>query len=342
MANIQKIKKPTKIILDADSLLFAAANSAQQVQYRYSTPDGETIATFDSAKAGKIWLEDSEMFGADMDFGYEGDFSELIRDVYYNVGDVKTAYKTFDNLLKEWLNEIPHKQWRGKVAAKQGAPNFRKDICTLREYKGQRKNTAKPYYTEDVRKHALKYPEITKATGGRESDDYVCAIAQKYGQDCIAIMNEKDIFGVSGTWFYAPDLMEEPYYSDPNIIGELWWDSRGKLAGCGLLFWIAQACYRDQADNYIGCEKFGEKGTMDLLGKFSGKGWDSLKDVVYEALQPFRKRYGEEYKYNHCMTGEPMIVSFRDIFIENIRLAYMVKSKDDGPEEIVRIAKEFK
>lgn len=342
MASINKIRQPTKIILDADSLLFAAANSAQQVRYTYRDADNNEVASFDSAKSGKNWLESIDFMGCDMDFGYEGDPSELIRDVSYDVGELKTATRTFDDLLESWLDSVPHKQWRGKVAAKQGAKNFRKDICTIREYKGNRKTTPKPYYTEDVRKHALTYKEISKATGGRESDDFVCGIAQKYGDDCIAIMDEKDVFGVTGTWFYAPSLMEEPYYSDPNIVGELWWDARGKLAGCGLLYWITQACVGDQADNYIGCEKFGEKGAMELLGEFSGKGWGSLQDVVQTALQPFRKRYGEKYSYNHCMTGEKLTVSFREIFIENMRLAYMIKDMNDGPDEVIKIAKEFK
>jgi len=335
-------KKPTKIILDCDGLLFTAASAGQQVYYTYSTPKGVPVAQFDSAKAGKNWLESVEFFGCDAEQGYEGDHSLLVRTVEYEIGSLKTATDTFDRLLKEILKEIPHKQWRGKVASKQGARNHRMDKCSIVEYKGNRKNAGKPHYLEDVRRHALTYKQITKTIGIYESDDNVLSLAEKHGSDCMAIMWEKDVMVAKGTWLYAPNLMKEPYYSQPDVIGELWIDHRGKIAGCGFLFCISQSVTGDTADHYKGLEGMGEKGAYELLKQFSGKGWGVLEDAIHTVLEAFRKRYGESYKYKHCMTGEDMDVTFRDVFIENLTLAYMIKDKDDAPHESIRIARKYK
>jgi len=343
MVSINKIKKPTKIVADLDSLLFAAASSAQDVVYRYHTQDESFAVEFPSATEGKHWLECIEAFGGyDTLHGYSGDLDDLIRTVRYDVGDVKTATKTFDKLLEEALEEIPHKQWKGKVASKSGARCHRNDICTLYPYKGNRDSSKKPYYLDDVRRHALKYKQVSKSTGGRESDDFVCAIAQKYGSDCVLWMQEKDGFGVTGTWFYAPNLMDEMYYSDENIIGEIWIDEKGRMKGAGLMFWIAQAIAGDSADNYKGCKGVGPKGAVNLLEPFSGKGWNHLKPCIHSVLEVFRDAYGDKYEYNHCYTGEKMVASFKDVFLENMLLAYMVKFEGDKPDNIIKLVEEFK
>lgn len=342
MAYINKINKPTKIIMDLDSVLFAAASAAQQVKYTYKDKQDNIVAVFDSAKSGKNWVEGITDFGIDIEHGYTGPVEELSRDVSYEVGDVRNAYKMFDRLLEGYLKQVGNLRWKGKVAAKTGAKNHRLSKCSIQEYKGNRKGATKPYYTEDVRRHALTYKEVSKSIGGLESDDYIVSMAQERGQDCLAWMPEKDVFVTSGAWFFAPNLMDEPLFSPPDIIGKLWIDGRGKLVGCGFLFCIAQALMGDQADYYAGCKGCGEKMTFEILGEHSGKSWDKLPEVIHAALQPFRKVYGESYKYNHCMTGKPMDVTFREVFIENLTLAYMVKSVDDRPWDSIKIARGFK
>ena len=314
-------KKPIHAYLDLDMVLFAAASKAEQVFYDYCDSKGNLIESFKDADQGKKWLANMEMFGFD---------SECVtRETRYEIGDLEDAKKAFDKMVERWVKLSGCKKWTGYVSKATGAKNFRYSVCFSDMYKGNRNpDTRKPYYLEDVRKHALTNPNIKKGVGGVEVDDLVLAMSQRKGERAIVIGGDKDIRTCVGTWFLIPDEMEEAEFSLADTLGYVYQEDK-KIKGCGYLFLISQAIWGDSADNYKGCKGVGVTGTVKLLEPFNNKPVSMLEDVVKVATDKFMEIYGDRYELKHCSTGEDLCVSGKDIFIENLTLAYMKKSQND-------------
>lgn len=339
MSMINTISKPKVGVIDCDFLIFSAASSPSGEQVMYVYKDGDTeIARFESAAAGKNWIDEIEMFGFDGRFGFEGDPLSLIRTTEYEPKSLLEARKNFDKNLKKWIREAGVEDWVGRCASAKGAKSFRNEIATLTEYKGNRTESRKPFHLESVRKYAMSKEQIKKAIGGFETDDLVCAIAQKGGSSHVVIACDKDARGVSGCWYHIPGDTEEPEYSDGKIVGNISSRKKGtqtKLDGHGWLFWLAQSLTGDTADNYKGCKGYGPSKAADVLSQFNGKPLSFLPEAAKVACSVFKEVYGDVVEYNHWRTGEAMRVSYKDLFLENLTLAYMVKSKSDKPQVII-------
>lgn len=306
---------PEVAVIDLDSVLFKAAQSGEKIQYHAVHPKLGIVASFDSAKGYKNWLETIEVLGFDPEFNYGGNVEDLTRESTIEIGDVKKCYKTFDSIIKEWVRRSGCKTWVGYVSKKSGAKNFRYAISVTRPYKGNRSSSVKPHYLEEVRKYAISNPYVKVARGTIEVDDVVCAVAQKVGDKACVISVDKDSRGVTGTWYFLPDEMDQPEYSDPNIIGELEYDHRRSVAvGHGTLFWLYQCVAGDGVDNIQGITGIGAKGAVELLQRFSGKPVHRLKEAVRVVSEAYREVYGDNAE---------------GIFIEMSHLVYMRKSQQD-------------
>lgn len=305
---------PEIAIIDLDSVLFKAAQSGEKIQYQAVHPELGVVATFDSAKGYKNWTDTIEVLGFDPEHNYSGDINDLVRKSTIEIGDVKKCYKTFDTIIKEWVRRSGCKTWVGYVSKKTGAKNFRYDVAVTRPYKGNRQSV-KPHYLEDVRKYAISNPYVKVARGSVEVDDVVCAVAQKAGDKACVISIDKDSRGVTGTWYFLPDEMDHPEYSDPNIIGVLELDPKRSIGiGHGTLFWLYQCVAGDSIDNIQGVKGVGSKGAVELLQRFSGKPAHRLKEAVRVVSEAYREAYGDDAE---------------DTFIEMSHLVYMRKSQKD-------------
>jgi hypothetical protein len=315
-------KSPTHAYLDLDAVLFSAASAGEQVRYTYYDENNNEVADFDSAEKGKAWLEGMIMLGIEQEYR---------RETTYEIHEVEKAYKTFDHILQKWIKKSKCDKWVGYVSKNSGTENFRHQIATVAQYKGNRSPDArKPHYLEAVRKYALTHPSIKKGVGSVEVDDQVMALAQRKGERGLVLSVDKDVRGIVGSWFLIPDEMEKAQFSRGDIVGEISWDKTAKKAkGCGYLFLLQQAGAGDDTDGYFGCKGLGHAGAVKLLEPFSGKPMSYLPQAVKSISDRYMKVYGKEYKYNHWNTGEEIIATGNDIFIEMLHLAYMKKSTTD-------------
>lgn len=314
-------KKPTHAYLDLDMPLFAAASKAEQVYYDYYDKEGNLLASFKDAEQGKQWLSGMDIFG----FNTE----DVVREKRYEIGDFEVAKGHFDKTIKRWLSKAEVRKWTGYVSKASGAKNFRYEVAFSDPYKGDRSpDERKPHYLEDLRKYALQNPNIKKGIGSVEVDDIVMALAQRKGERGIVIGGDKDCRTCVGTWFLIPDEMEKPEFSSADTVGYIYEEDK-KIKGAGYLFLLAQATWGDQADNYKGCKGMGVKSVNKLLEPFNHKPVSMLEEAVKAVSETFMKVYGEEYKMVHCTTGEDIVVSGKDILIEQLHLAYMKKSTKD-------------
>lgn len=328
--------KPSKVFLDLDMLLFEAASAGEKVQYDYLDPTGKVVATFDSAEKSKSWLEEFKSFGVDFEHNCECDPEELTRsDAYYVDKGIEHCYKAFDSKLKALLDDIKIEDWKGYVSAASGIENFRYSIATLFKYKGERGKSHKPIHLEATRKYAVKNPNITAPKIAFEVDDLVNAMALKYGENGMVYAQDKDCQGITGAWFYCPTNYDEPIYSDPSVVGKLELRGDGKVIGWGTLFWLWQCLASDPVDNIKGCNKIGAKKAYKMLLPFSEQPASKLPEALVVVAKAFKKEYGEEYKYNHCYTGEEMVVNWYDVMKENLGLVMMLANQNDSVEKSI-------
>lgn len=324
-----EFKKPKYAYVDADMILFAAASIGEQVWYIYKDSKGKEVARFDNAKAGKDWLDLINDWGVDTIFGYEGDIDDLIRETEYEIKDFEDCKKAFKKGFKKWVKQSGCTNAVAYISKGSGVENFRYKIATVKKYKGNRKDTHKPHYLEQLRKWAASQPYVKIARGSVEVDDVVCGLAQKKGKSACVAAGDKDSRGVTGCWFLIPDEMEKPVFSNPKIVGKIKKNEKGKVIGYGWLFWMHQTLTGDKADNYDGCKGIGDAKSYALLEPFSGVSSDHLDEVVSVVAEAYKKAYGKEYTYINHHTEQEVQASWKDIMIENLHLMYMRKTQND-------------
>lgn len=339
-------RKPEIAIIDMDYPIYYAAAAAEQVWYVYYDADYNEVARFKSANEGKGWLEEFDLFGGiDLYGRYDGNTEDLIREVEWEPKSFSIAKSTFNTMKEDWLEQSGCTKWKGKCAAKKGASVFRKQISTIQEYKGNRKGSRKPHHLDHLRKWALQdNQELSKVIGPYEADDLVSAMGQKLGAKAVVQELDKDVKNVQGCWFMVPDEMDQPIYSDPDIIGELYLKKSGstsKVDGFGMSHLLAQCLVGDTADHYKGCPGIGPSKAVGVIGDFNNRPIKDLRFAVQAVGETFRDNVGDEFIYNHWESGEEIIASWKDVFIENLLLAYMIKHKNDKPSEIIKYINEM-
>lgn len=329
----------TKIYVDGDLLVFPASAMGEDRVYLAKDPSGKVVGEFTSASDHKNWLSEIEIMGVDRRFGFEGDIEDLTREFEVRPKDIKVCKRHFERTLEEWLSACPEGDVTVYLAPKSGQPNPRHEIALRKPYKGNRKASHKPIHLMKLREWALDLPYTRKAYKW-ETDDLVIAGAYKNGINGYAVQPEKDLFTAYNCWMYHPDIHSEPVWSDPNVIGHLEWRDK-KLIGSGRLFLLAQGgIFGDTADNYSGLDGAGYNKAWEVLNKYNHQSVECLPDAIREVCELYKCKYGSTCQYIN-KNGEQSVASWFDFYQEGIRLAYMVKSRNDFPHEMIDPAKEM-
>lgn len=320
-------KAPQKAFIDGDMILFAAASIGEQIWYVGKSPEGKEIARFDSAHAYKGWLEDIEIFGTGISDGYNPE--EITRETEWEILDFEDCKKTFEKSVKQWAKASNCKEYTCYISKASGLKNFRYEVATIKPYKGGREDSHKPHYLEPLRKWAATLDYVKMARGTVEVDDVVCALAQRNGKRGCVVAGDKDSRTVSGCYVLIPGEMEKPAFSSPKIVGKLKRNAKNKVVGLGWLYLMFQALQGDSADNIGGCKGVGEAKAFSLLIDYHNQPIDRLEELVHTVCKEYEKAYGDSFKYTHCITGEELEVSWKEVMIENLHLLYMKKSQSD-------------
>lgn len=326
---------PSVAVLDMDSILFKAAMAGETTWYIAKDGEGKEICRFDNAQAYKNW---HEMLCDGMDFVhfYSGDPEQVAREVEYEIKDVKNCYRTFDNVIEEWLGYTGCEEWVGYIGKKTGARVFRYDLATIHPYKKGREGTRKPHYLESVRRYANRNPNIKTVRNDVEVDDRVLEIAEKMKHKACLGVSDKDGLQARGCWIMLMDQWDEPVFSSKRYVGTLWQEGK-KVYGTSYLFHLFQLLKGDkQVDGIVGIPKFGDKKSLALLEEFSGVHLKHLPEAIRVVANEYKEYYGDEHIYQHCYSGEEVIASWRDIMEENLRLLWMKRHKDDVGQVIMK------
>ena len=167
-----------------------------------------------------------------------------------------------------------------------GKGNFREEIATKKEYKGNR-NKAKPFHYENIRAYLMaSYGAIE--VEGMEADDALSIAQCASGGTTIICTRDKDLRMVPGR-HYGWECGKQGEYG-PTLVTEL-----GELSstpksqqGTGLCFFYYQLLVGDTTDNIPGCPGVGPKTALKLLC-----GLESEKEMYEVCRQQYEEKYAE-------------------------------------------------
>tara|TARA_Y100000593_G_scaffold94032_1_gene191315 strand:+ start:79586 stop:80629 length:1044 start_codon:yes stop_codon:yes gene_type:complete len=317
---------PELLILDMDSLVYQAALVAQKTEYA-AVLDGKEIGTFHSAKAFKIWQEDSEEFGDTLHGLSREDMAKVVREKKTSLGEPEDAYKAFDSIVKQWFEASGCKKWVGYIGNDDSKSNFRYKAAQRFPYKGGR-SPEKPHYLKDVREYTKTLPNVRVSRPLYESDDEVVMLSQKYKHKCCIGYIDKDIANTQGCYLFNMNTMEQPVFSSKKVVGTLE-KSGNKVEGTGVLHLLHQALIGDTVDNIKCVPKVGPVKSYELLGEFSGADKKYTKDALQVVAGVYKETFGESHTYKHVHTGKEVTVSWQDVLRENLTLLHMIRWEGD-------------
>ncbi len=167
--------------------------------------------------------------------------------------------ETFENLVYIHLKADSYE------AFLTGKGNFRYDIAKTVPYKGNRKDTAKPPYYQELRDHMVKRLGAV-VVDGQEADDEVAIRMSKEPDTYTLVGVDKDLLQIPG-WHFNPSKDLEQYVDEFN----------------GYKAFVTQMLTGDRTDNIPGLEGIGPK-----------KAEKALKDA--KAQQELLETAGEKYQ----------------------------------------------
>lgn len=120
-----------------------------------------------------------------------------------------------------------------------GKGNFRYDIATTAEYKGNRKDVEKPVHLAAIRQHMIDNWEAV-VSKGEEADDLIAIAATEIGPEAIVVTVDKDMQQL-------PCRHYNPVKGEHSIVSEYE----------GTKFFYKQILTGDRADNIVGLYRVG-------------------------------------------------------------------------------------
>lgn len=266
------------VLIDGDILVYRCGFAAEKNWYIVKMEDGTSIE-FAGKRDMNSWAKDNP----GLEFSVEK--VHQIQPIAFALNNVRTVMDSiiqkFDGRVETYLT---------------GKGNFRNEIATIREYKGNRKDAPKPYYYQDIRDYMCKrYGAVV--VDGEEADDAIGIRATELGDDAVIVTTDKDLDTIPG-WHYNW-VKGELYHVDE------------RTADRNLYLQILTG---DSTDNILGVEGCGPVGAEKILKDvFTPKGmWQAC-------LQAYVDRYPEG-----CYG-----VSAKDAAIQTARLVYIRKKKDE-------------
>lgn len=148
-----------------------------------------------------------------------------------------------------------------------GDTNFRKEIATVKKYKGNRDNARRPIYADALRKYLIA-DWNAKVTAGQEADDELGIRLTETGETGIICTIDKDLLMVPGK-----------HYN--------WVNGNKKITNefHGMQYFYRQLLCGDNTDNIPGCPSVGAKRSAKIL-----RGLDNEVDLWNACLETYDKQ----------------------------------------------------
>lgn len=299
-----------KIFIDADPIVYRCGFAAEKITRRvvysphgsedicelYFEPDGDGSAYFHY----KNWLEAFDEHEEPVVLEYDSIVDpEALDHVLSTVKAVmnEIIYSTASH-FKLNVKEIEYH------VLLSGPGNFRNDIATIKEYKGNRKEDYKPYWYQQIRNY-LTTNWNGEVIEGREADDE-CSIRQRES-GCTGVIAtiDKDLDQVPG-WHY--NYMRKTFYEVGADEAEL-------------LFY-KQVLSGDPTDNIPGCYKIGTgraNSIIDAVYTEHGLDHKRIWETIIQTYDHSLETYGKDCVYYNKAHEE----GIEAVVLETARLVKM-------------------
>lgn len=294
-----------KVFFDLDPAVYMAGFAAEKKEYNvvYETEDGIQEKFFLNGNDKNKWKREMEQGG------YQ--FEIIDEEPVHTVQDAGFARQAASTIVKTALREIRRRFKTDNLDVQfflTGKGNFREDVATIKEYKGNRKETPKPVHYQAVRDYLVDSwgAEVVE---GKEADDEVSIRAWKEyrdnNDDYVVATIDKDLDQIPG-WHL--DYKKHAWYEIDALDGEL--------------FFYAQILAGDATDNIQGCYRVGIGKAKKLVDDWfftcvESKHHDWRQyvwDRIVEAYAENKLKYPDKY---------PEGITAHDAALENARLVYM-------------------
>lgn len=285
--------------IDCDLISYRSSFSAEKTFYHLYDNSGEYIDKFASAKLVNEHLEElSEFLMVDVE-GYYKEPEKVI-------GELDQAINACDLIIECIKKACLAKQYKFYLT---GNDTYRSSIATLHKYKGNRDDTVKPKWIREVREHIKKEYEAITVDVWEADDTLSVGLWNSYrrGLKAVAANLDKDVMQAPGTHY---DWVKDSFqYITPEE---------------GLEWTFIQCLGGDMSvDNYEGIPGVGKVKARKIL-----KGCETERQMYDASMEAYREYFGDEYTYT-SWDGEEVTKTAEELMLENLRLAYMLRRKDE-------------
>jgi len=272
-----------KIFVDADPIVYLAGASAQEVELHvvWSPQDSDDVKLEIFAPHNGVTAH-AQMKEWEKQFE-EGDEPVILEVdkviVPHHVSHALSTTRRYLNGIKEAvLEKWPHVT-PTLIVLLSGPGNFRDDLATVKGYKANRDESAKPYWYQQIRNYLTETWDA-QVISGREADDE-CAILQ-YADNCDGVIAsiDKDLEQVPG-WHYDYKKKVFVYVTEDE----------------GWIKFYSQVLSGDSVDNIPGCYQIGTSraaGIIDAVymehGIDHAKIWETILKVYDDSLERYDRR----------------------------------------------------
>ena len=238
------------------------------------------------------------------------------------VEPLANALQLAKTIIENTVNDLNGFEYWGYVS---GSSNFRKDICTLLPYKGNRDNLIVPVHRKDVSEYLVKHHNAIR-TDKIEADDAVVMQAYKSIKDkqsIVCAVNEKDFLGCDGNWWNY----DNKTLTKVRGFGELHRNSKGEVKGTGRMWKYFQVCFSDRVDNYAAnCFSPKNNGEVAVYNRLK----DCKNDLeAFSAMKEhFMHLYPEPIEITN-FRGSTFIIDWIYVMQEQFNMAHLHRFKDD-------------
>lgn len=176
----------------------------------------------------------------------------------------------------------------------QGSGNYRDQVATVLEYKGNRDPSKRPVYYHEIREYLVDYKNA-EIIHGMETDDAL-GIEQWSNKDrstCIVSI-DKDLDCIPG-WHYNW-VKNELYYVDLATANRKYWtqvltgDTTDNILGCGKQVEKVYKSGKKIGQHYLTRDGIGPKAAEEIIAKTDGS-WVEMHNTV---LREYEKMLGQD------------------------------------------------
>ena len=302
--------KPVVVLVDADPLVYRVGFSLETrvwyVEYVDVDPEHPDDPTYDEVHVAKFYNAASrDEFIRLMNLHPDEYAAQMVsvpageeRIVY---GRVKQTLLDIEAHVAEYL--YLHDQEIGEFRLfLTGKDNFRDELATIWEYKGNRDRSLRPYWYKEIRQYLIDRWGA-EVVDGMEADDAVAILqwnADEEGGTIICTI-DKDLENVPGH-FYNYHRKEAKY-----IDFEM-----------AMLTFYRQVLTGDSSDNIPGCFKVGKAMAAKVLPEYTDEKvmWERIVDTYADNM--------EKYPEHHAPHTDPAAAA-----LENARLVWMLSKEGE-------------